>query len=221
MKLSIIANPVAGGGRAYKSIRSYAQQWPHPDWEFEILTTRGPDDAGFLARNLLQSPPDLLAICGGDGTVNEIATHVPHPPFPVAILPAGTANVLARELGLSLNPRRALKTAMKRKTRRIDLGVLGSPATRRFLFVAGIGFDAFVVSQVRLGLKKKLGMAAYAFAILESLRRYSFPEFQVDISGRKFIATSCLACNAKHYGGGLLFCPNADMSDGFLDILIL
>jgi diacylglycerol kinase (ATP) len=221
MKLSIIANPIAGGGRAYRSLQRYVRQWPHPDWEVEILTTRGANDAGLRARNLLQNPPDLLAICGGDGTVNEIATHVPHPPFPVAILPAGTANVLARELGLPLNPKRALKIALKRTTRRIDLGVLSSTAARRFLFVAGIGFDAYVVSRVRSNLKKKLGMAAYAFAILECLRSYSFPEFQVDISGRKFVATSCLACNAKHYGGGLLFCPNADMSDGLLDILIL
>ncbi|MBN1567061.1 MAG: diacylglycerol kinase family lipid kinase [Acidobacteria bacterium] len=221
MKLSIIANPVAGGGRAYKSIRRHVQQWPHPDWKVEILTTRGPNDAGSLANNLLQNPPDLLAVCGGDGTVNEIATQVPHPPFPVAILPAGTANVLAREIGLPLNPRSALEIALRRTTKRMDLGVLGGAAARRFLFVAGIGFDAYVVSRVRSGFKKKLGMAAYALAILECLQRYSFPEFQVDISGRNFSATSCLACNAKRYGGGLLFCPNADMGDGLLDVLIL
>jgi len=221
MKLSIIANPIAGGGGAYKSIGRYVRQWPHPEWDVELLTTRGRNDAGLLARRLLQNPPDLLAICGGDGTVNEVATHVPHPPFPIAILPAGTANVLARELGLPLNPKRALEIALKGTARRVDLGVIGPDAARRFVFVAGIGFDAYVVSQVRSGLKSKLGMAAYAIAILECLQSYSFPEFEVDISGRKFVATSCLACNAKHYGGGLLFCPNADMSDGLLDILIL
>ncbi len=221
MKLSIIANPTSGGGRAYKSIRRYVDRWPHPDWEVEVLTTRGPNDAGILARDLLHHPPDLLAVCGGDGTVNEIATHVPRPPFPVALLPAGTANVLARELGLPLNPGRALRIALKRSIRRIDLGVLGPDDGRRFVFVAGIGFDAYVVSQVRPALKKRLGMAAYAFAILDCLRRYSFPEFNVDVGGRKFAATSCLVCNARRYGGGLLFCPNADMSDGLLDILIL
>jgi YegS/Rv2252/BmrU family lipid kinase len=221
MKLSIIANPAAGGGRAYRALRRHLQHWPHPDWQFEILTTRGPNDAGLLARNLLRTPPDLLAVCGGDGTLNEIATHLPYPPFPIAVLPAGTANVLARELGLPLNPTRALKIALKRATRRMDLGMLGSPAARRFLFVAGIGFDAYVVSQVRSDLKSRFGMGAYALAILDCLRRYSFPQFQVDISGRKFLATSCLACNAKRYGGGLLFCPDADMSDGVLDVLIL
>jgi YegS/Rv2252/BmrU family lipid kinase len=221
MKLSIIANPAAGGGRAYKSIQRYVRQWPHPGWEVEILTTRDRNDAGLIARQLLQRAPDLVAVCGGDGTINEVATSVPHPPFPVAILPAGTANVLARELGLPLNATRALKIALKGATRQIDLGVLGPADARRFLFVAGIGFDAYVVSKVRPRLKSKLGMVAYALAILECLRNYSFPEFQVDIGGRTFVATSCLVCNAKRYGGGLLFCPGADMNDGLLDILIL
>ena len=221
MRLAIIANPVAGGGRAYESLQRYVRRWPHPDWEIEMLTTRGRNDAGLLASQLLQRPPDLLAVCGGDGTVNEVATHVPRPPFPIAVLPAGTANVLARELGLPLNPTRALKIALRRTIRRIDLGMLGPSSARRFLFVAGIGFDAYVVSQVRSGLKARLGMAAYAVAILECLRSYSFPEFQVNIGSRTLAATSCLACNSKRYGGGLLFCPDADMGDGQLDVLIL
>ena len=221
MKLSIIANPIAGGGRAYGQIQNYVRQWPHPEWEVEILPTRERNHAGLLAQELVRRPPDLLAICGGDGTVNEIATYVPQPPFPVALLPAGTANVLARELGLPLNPVKALKIALKRATRRIDLGNLGPESRRRFLFVAGIGFDAYVVSKVRAGLKSKLGMAAYAIAILECLRSYSFPEFQVVVDNRTFVATSCLACNSKKYGGGLLFLPDSDMSDGLLDILVL
>ena len=221
MKLTIIANPIAGRGRAYKSLQRYVRQWPHPDWQFELLPTRGPNHAGILARELLAHPPDLLAVCGGDGTMNEIATAVPAPPFPVALLPAGTANVLARELGLPLNPVRALKIALNGNARKIDLGLLGPGLRRRFLFVAGIGFDAYVVSQVRPALKSKLGIVAYALAILEGLQRYRFPEFRVTTGGRMFTATSCLVCNSKRYGGGLLFCPAADMHDGFLDLLIL
>jgi len=124
-------------------------------------------------------------------------------------------------LGLPLNPVAALQIAMTRVTRRVDLGVLGPGATRRFLFVAGMGFDAYVASSVHPALKKKLGMAAYLIAIVNCLRNYSFPEFQVAAGGRAFIATSCLACNAKSYGGGMVFCPDARMDDGLLDVLIL
>ena len=220
MKIVIIANPISGGGRAYHSIQSYVRNWKHSNWDVEILATRSRDHAGLLAQALLQNPPDLVAICGGDGTVNEVASRVPRPPFPVALLPAGTANVLARELGLPLDPIRALRVALSRVVRRVDLGELNG-GIRRFLFVAGIGFDAFVVANVRPGLKRKLGMAAYAAAIVSCLRSYSFPEFQVVVDGRSHTATSCLACNSEGYGGGLLFCPGADMSDGLLDVLIL
>jgi diacylglycerol kinase (ATP) len=220
MKIAIIANPISGGGRAYHSIQSYVHKWKHTNWDVEILATRCRDHAGLIAQELLQNPPDLVAICGGDGTLNEVASRVARPPFPVALLPGGTANVVARELGLPLDPIRALQVALSRVVRQVDLGELNA-GIRRFLFVAGIGFDAFVVANVRPGLKNKLGMAAYAAAIVSCLRSYSFPEFQVVVDGRSYTATSCLACNAKSYGGGLLFCPGADMSDGLLDVLIL
>ncbi len=218
MKLVIIANPIAGGGRAYKRIQACLRQWRHPDWKVEILTTRRRDHAGLFAEKMLEDPPDILAICGGDGTVNEVASRVPDPPFPIALLPAGTANVVARELHIPLDPVRALQVALNGAVRRMDLGDLGA---RRFLFVAGVGFDAYVVARVRPGLKKKIGIAAYAAAIISCLRSYSFPEFQVVVEGQSYTATSCLACNAKSYGGGLLFCPGADIGDGLLDVLVL
>jgi YegS/Rv2252/BmrU family lipid kinase len=221
MKLSIIVNPTAGGGRSYGAIQRYIEQWPHSLWQVKLLTTRADHRAGLLARELLDQPPDLLAVCGGDGTINEVASEIPHPPFPVAVLPAGTANVVARELGLPLDPIRALQIALKRNVRRVDLGKLGGESGRRFLFVAGIGFDADVAANVPPTLKKKLGKAAFAITAIRSLRNYAFPEFRVDVGGKTFSGTSCLVCNARSYGGGMLFCPNADMTDGLLDILIL
>jgi YegS/Rv2252/BmrU family lipid kinase len=220
MRLVIIANPVAGGGSAYRSILDYVRNWNRPGWDIEIRETQRPAHAGFIAEELTAFPPDLVGICGGDGTINEVASRLAHPPFPIAILPAGTANVVARELRVPLHPVRALEIALARNVRHVDLGKLNAGG-RRFLFVAGVGFDAFVVAGVNPGLKKKIGMAAYAAAIVSCLRNYSFPEFNVKVEGRAYTATSCLACNAKSYGGGLRFCPGADMADGLLDILIL
>jgi diacylglycerol kinase (ATP) len=221
MRLAIIVNPVAGGGRCFKSIQRYVRQWPHPEWKVEVLTTQADRRAGSLALEMLKDPPDLLAVCGGDGTINEVASQIPSPPFPVAVLPSGTANVLARELDLPLDPIRALRIALKREIRRVDLGELKGGSGRRFLFVAGIGLDAFVVSRVRPGLKKRLGKAAFVITAIHCLCSYSFPEFRVTAGGKAFSATSCLVCNARSYGGGMLFCPDADMADGVLDILIL
>jgi diacylglycerol kinase family enzyme len=184
MKLAIIANPVAGRGRAYKLIRRYLKQQANPDWEIDLLTTQSRGHAGLLARELMDNPPDLLAVCGGDGTLNEVASQIP-----------------------------ALK--------RVDLGKLGPGARRRFLFVTGIGFDAYVASSVHEGLKSVIGIGAYALAIARGLQTYSFPEFQVIAKDRVYTATSCLASNGRRYGGDLLFCPDADMCDGRLDILVL
>lgn len=221
MKLVIIANPKAGGGSACKAIRRYIRRCKHRDWEVEILETRYRNHAGEMALELARKPPDLLAVCGGDGTVNEVASFIPSPPYPVAVLPAGTANVIARELKLPLNPVRALDIGLNRSVRKVDLGELGPGARRRFVFVAGIGFDAYVAAGVKPALKARFGMGAYALEIIRCLKTYPFREFQVRVEDCSYTATSCLVANAKSYGGGLLFCPRADMQDGLLDILII
>lgn len=221
MRITIIANPAAGGGRPYRKIRNYIRSWKHADWDVELLTTQNAGHAGHMARELRTRSMDVLAVCGGDGTVNEVASSLPDPPFPIAILPGGTANVLARELRLPLDPVRSLEIALQKKIRRVDLGSVEGNGCRRFVFVAGVGFDAFAVHEARSALKARVGMAAYAVAILECLRGYTFPEFHVSLNGRTFSATSCLACNCRRYGGGLLFCPDADMADGLLDVLVI
>jgi YegS/Rv2252/BmrU family lipid kinase len=221
MKITIIANPVAGRGRAYKIIRRLVRRWPHADWECEFLSTRCPEHAGVLAMEQLANPPDLLAVCGGDGTLHEVVSRVPDPPFPVALLPAGTANVLARDLRLPLDPARALDVALKRAVRRVDLGALSARASHSFLLMAGIGFDAYVASRVRPAVKARLGMFAYVISTMHALATYAFPEFQVWAGGEQLTATSCLVANAKGYGGGLVFTPMADMTDGLFDILVL
>jgi YegS/Rv2252/BmrU family lipid kinase len=221
MKITIIANPVAGRGRAYKVIHRLVRQWPYKDWECEFLPTRCPEHAGVLAREQAASPPDLLAVCGGDGTLHEVVSLVPDPPFPVAHLPAGTANVLARDLGLPLHPARALEVALKRNVRRVDLGSLNARTQHSFLLMAGIGFDAYVVSRVRPAVKKRLGMLAYFASTLRAFAVYPFPEFQISTGDQQFTGTSCLIANAKGYGGGLIFTPSASMDDGLFNVLIL
>jgi diacylglycerol kinase (ATP) len=221
MKVSIIANPVSGRGSAFRAVERYVANWRHPGWEVEVLTTHNRNHAGLLAEGLLERGTDLLAICGGDGTINEVVSRVPDPPFPVAILPAGTANVVARELGLPLNPVGALKIALNRSIKRVDLGELRPHPGRRFLFVAGIGLDAYIVSKVPSKLKAKLGIAAYVITTVRCLQSYNFPEFNITAGGESLTATSCVIANAKSYGGGLLFTPAAEMNNGFLDVLVL
>ena len=215
MRVTIIANPAAGGGRACRRIRRALGRWNRPDWEPTLLLTRDRLHAGALALGLLDDPPDLLAVCGGDGTINEVVSCLPSPPpFPLAILPGGTANVMARELGLPLDPVRALGVALDLRVRRVDLGELRRGSDRRFLFVAGIGFDACAVARMRPRLKSVMGIGAYVVAVAECLCRYGFPEFEVDSDAGVRRATSCLVCNAKSYGGGSSSAPGPTCRTG-------
>jgi diacylglycerol kinase (ATP) len=221
MKLAIIANPVAGQGKAYRRLQAYLSQRPLPDCRVDFLTTRGPEHAGELARGLAGDPPDLLAVCGGDGTICEVASHLPEASFPVAVLPAGTANVLAREFGLARDPIKALEQALRGRTCRIDSVELLARNSRRFLLMAGIGLDAQVVAQTRPRLKAKIGMAAYLISILTEIVRYPFPEFRVSTEDSSYSATSCIVSNARFYGSGLVFSPQANPRDGELDLVLL
>jgi diacylglycerol kinase family enzyme len=146
---------------------------------------------------------------------------VPDPPFPVAVIPAGTANVLAKELGLPADPVEALRKALVGRTRRVDMGILKGRFERRFLLMAGVGFDAYIVSKVRPALKARIGEAAYLIEVMRRIAGYSYSRFQVITESGSFSATSCIVANTRGYGGGLVFSPDAALSDGLFDLLIL
>ena len=221
MRVSIIANPTAGKGRAYRKLKEYVAQWPHQDWEVELLPTECPEHAGEIAFELASRPPELVAVCGGDGTISEVASRVPDPPFPVAVIPAGTANVLAQELRIPADPVEALRKALVGRPIRVDMGIVKGRSERRFLLMAGIGFDAYIVSKARPALKARIGEKAYLIEVLLRVAGYSYSRFQVITETGSFNATSCIVANARGYGGGLVFSPDADLSDGLFDLLIL
>lgn len=221
MKLVIIANPVSGRGRSYRRLQRLIERWPYGDWQVELVPTQGPEHAAGIARDLRAAGPDMLAVCGGDGTLSEVATGLPDPPFPVLLLPGGTANVMARELGLPLDPVAALTAGLHGSVRRVDLGILTAGRSSRFLLFVGAGFDAFVNGRVRPGLKARIGIAAYYLETLRALAAYDFPEFEVRAGGETFRASSCLISSASRYGGGLVLIPEAHMADGRLDLLAI
>jgi YegS/Rv2252/BmrU family lipid kinase len=221
VRAAIIVNPAAGRGRTARLLRQHLQTAPPRGWSIEVLETRARGHAGELARALAHDPPDRVAVCGGDGTLNEVVTALPAPGFPVGLIPAGTANVLRCELGLPADPAAALRIALEGRVKRVDLGVLRSSAERRFLLMAGVGFDAFVAERVSLALKARVGVFAYYTAAARCLAGYRFPRFRVATEQGEFEASSCILANARSYGGGLVLTPGADMTDGLLDLLVV
>ncbi len=186
-----------------------------------MKTTSGPGHASVLARGLLDRPPDLLAVCGGDGTYNEVINGIPDPPFPVALIPAGTANVLARDIGIPIATARAIQVALEMNVRRVDLGLLEGAKSRAFVLMAGAGYDAYVAAHTPTSLKDRFGIGAFYYTTLRCLSTYRFPAFVVSAEAECVPSATCVVANCRGYGGGLVLTPDADMSDGFLDLVTL
>lgn len=172
------------------------------------IATTGPGSATEIARAQVAAGRDLIIVCGGDGTVNEVANGMVGSAVPLALLPSGTANVLAKELELPWNPWRAAEYIPDGEVRRIALGRAGS---RYFVAVGGAGSDAnLVYFAVRRGWGR-LGMLAFWLEGFHQLLTYGFPEFTVAVNEETLAATLVVVSRTRHYGGPIQITPRADL----------
>ncbi|MGH9673677.1 MAG: diacylglycerol/lipid kinase family protein [Bryobacteraceae bacterium] len=165
-----------------------------------------------LAREAVESGADLVLAAGGDGTVNEVLNGMAGGAVPLAVLPAGTANVLACELGLPRDPVRAAERLSGLTPRRIALGLLraaGLPP-RYFLLFAGVGLDARIASDVEMAFKRRAGRLAYWWAGFAQLGK-PVPEFTVRADGMEVRAGFALASRVRNYGGDLEIAREASL----------
>lgn len=163
----------------------------------------------------------MILAAGGDGTLNEVIQGMAHSTVPLGILPAGTANVLATEIGLRHGLRRATEIIPKCVTRRIALGRLDHDAgPRYFLSMAGVGFDAQIVYDLGFGLKERLGKAAYWVAgFAHALKR--FPEFEIEIDGKpRGMGSFALASRVRNYGGDFEIARHASLATDRFEVVL-
>ena len=179
--------------------------------------TTGPADATRLTAAALEARADLVIIHGGDGTVNEAMQALVGTSMPVAVWPAGTSNVLARELALPGGMDLLADVFAAGRTRRVSVGRAGE---RFFLLMAGVGLDADVVRAVHPGLKRLTGEGAYWMAGLRQLTDWHPVPFLVETDAGQHSATFAVVANAASYGGGLCFAPEARMDDDLFDICL-
>jgi diacylglycerol kinase (ATP) len=185
----------------------------------ELIYTTSAEDAKERAATLSQNADNIVVACGGDGTINSVIQNFSENGT-LGIIPSGTANVIARELGIPLNFRDAAKNLLTAAVQKVDVGLCNG---RRFLFVAGTGFDAQVAANVSPALKKFLGKFAYHIASFKELVTYSPPTLRIkfrddrpEVKGQ-FV----LIANMRRYGGDLFFAPAARHDDGKLDLIVL
>ena len=210
----LIYNPVAGRKKRQRphQIQAAKDELTRSGIAATIVATTCSGDGSRLAREAIQAGAELIVVCGGDGTINDVAGGMVNSPVPLAVLPGGTANVLARELGLPLDIAAAARMISGSVPRRIALGRAGD---HHFLMMAGVGFDAQVIHGVNSRVKKSFGMAAY---IIEALRQLMFEPltpFIVTSGTRRHQVTFACISRCRYYGP-LLMIPEADLfSDDF------
>lgn len=185
----------------------------------EVIFTTSMQHAQEISAQLSANPANLIAACGGDGTIHTLLNSC-HPGSPMGVIPAGTANVIARELGIPLNMQDACKTLLTGALQNIDAGLCND---RKFLFVAGIGFDARVAASVSPLLKRLIGRYAYHIAGLKEFLGYIPPRLTVttSASSQTWQGKFAIIANMRRYGGDLFFAPEARHDDQILDMVLL
>ena len=167
-KAALLYNPDSGGSRKrQRELESALTILRHAGVEAELIATETRKDGGEATRRAVASGCDTIFACGGDGTIHNVAQVLANSPVALAILPMGTANALAYDLGLPRSITAAAKAALDAAPRRVALGrveyisLRGAPGTRYFVVAAGIGVDAHLFYKLHSGTKQRLGMAAY------------------------------------------------------------
>ncbi len=209
----VIYNPTAGRRRRRKLDAALAVLRAR-GVEVRLAETAGPDDPEAMARDA-EDDVSLVVVAGGDGTIKgaveglvargAAGRTVP----PLGVLPLGTANVLAGELGLPADAADAAGVLADGVTADIHLGYADG---RCFLIMVGVGFDASVVARIRPSMKRLLGKAAYVVEALRELARPQDRRHRVTVGGETFEAAAIVLANGHFYGGRFVLAPNASLT---------
>ena len=227
----LIHNPNAGsGGHARRRLldearRVLAAAGIHAD----LAETKGPGDATEIANRASLEGRQLVIACGGDGTLNEVVNGLAGQQnghrVPLALLPGGTANILAKELGIPWNIASATRKLLHGEVKEIALGLatpLLQPEKKKyFLSVAGAGPDGMIVYSVDLELKARVGILAYWYQGMREVLRYQYPHFRVLADGRAIDATLVVVGRTKNYGGPFMITTEADLYEDRFEVMTL
>jgi YegS/Rv2252/BmrU family lipid kinase len=217
-RLLAIENPRSGGGGYKRDLPLIMGALRGLGYEVDERTTQGEGDGARLALAGVEEGFDLVCVIGGDGTVNEALNGLAGTEVPLAIIPTGTVNVLAMELGIPLDPPDAVRLLDAGTVSWIDLGLAGE---RYFGLMAGVGMDAAVVASLSPVMKKAFKEAAFAVQGLANYLTKEEPRIRVTCEERTVEGYFAVFGNASNYGGGFGITPLADMRDGLLDVCVL
>ena len=221
-KVTALTNPVSGHGAALAAAQAAIARLHHKGVEVVEIIGDSAEDARHLVSAALENGTDAVMVTGGDGVISNALQVLAETDVPLGIIPAGTGNDHAREFGIpTKDPEAAADIIVGGWTETIDLGrIQGDDGTDKwFGTVAAAGFDSLVTDRANR-MRWPHGRARYYLAMLAELSQLRLLPFRFVLDGKELVADITLAAfgNTRSYGGGLLICPNADRTDGLLDI---
>lgn len=217
-KIRIIVNPISGSGRRKKALKMIERHLDTEKFEYSLVKTEYHRHAIELTKEAIADSCKAVVIVGGDGSINEVGATLSGTNVALGIIPAGSGNGLSRNLGISMNPKKAVENINNFNFRTIDTGIAnGEP----FMNMAGVGFDAAVSDAFHQ--QKTRGLFKYFMVGVPLLFNYKLQSYKINADGREFErkAWQIALANSSQYGNDALVAPKAKVDDGMLDAVVL
>lgn len=217
-KCMMIVNPASGTVSKHRVMPHIHKRLIRMGAECEIVPTRYPGHATELATSAAAQGYDTVLGCGGDGTINEIASGLCNTKTALGIVPAGSGNGLARHLGIPVDIDSSLRVIEKENIIDADYGTANG---RPFFCTFGVGFDAAVSE--RCARQRRRGIMMYLKNSIDAYVEFNPEEYVIEANGRVITDKAFLVvcCNASQYGNNAFVAPQASVTDGELDIIIV
>jgi YegS/Rv2252/BmrU family lipid kinase len=221
MQVFVVANPAAG--QETFDVKTLNARFAEQGIDWEVRFTKSYGDGQTLAREAIEAGANVVAAFGGDGTVAEVASGLVGTNVPLGIIPGGTANVMAVELGIpaTFDAALALLLAEQLETRPVDVGQVDD---RHFLLRLSMGLEAQMVAGADRALKDRLGTLAYALSAMKALVGPPKIQYRFEVDGKTLEeeGVACIIANSGNLGvPGLKLAPDVSVNDGLLDIFVI
>ncbi|GCE04099.1 diacylglycerol/lipid kinase family protein [Dictyobacter aurantiacus] len=220
-KAIVIANPTSGSYTLHEhQIQHIIAKLQQQGWQVELKLTRSSGDACRLAREAARQHIDVVIATGGDGTIHEVIQGLAGSETALGVLPSGTVNVWAREVGIPLDLNGASNVLLNGQTRRIDLGKIDD---QYFLLMVGIGVDGEIAQAVEKQSMKRLKFISYLLMAAWWGARYPAFRGTINLGNReiKVNALQVIIGNTQLYGGAMKYTWQAKCDDGLLDLCVV
>jgi len=220
LKMLVLANPRAGGGRVFRKLR-HIEKWFHETGQqVEISIPDGRDETIRMAREAKSNGFDVVIAMGGDGTSKDTLAGATGTGIKFGLIPAGRGNDTARNLGYPQDLEMIVRGFKNPVIRKMDV-----PTVNGHIFTnsSGVGFDSAVVQLTTNGRCKMPGSLCYFYAVYRAVLTFKPISMRVTIDDKVYEGkyTMCLASNGEHFGGGMKIVPGAILDDGMMDICLL